>query len=233
MDRRLGFGALCVAIVALSACNTGGGVVTANNPLNPTPAPSAGVTATPTAGPPTPTPSPTPVGPTPTPSPTPSPTPTAAVCGAPPPDPNTATITLTGAQQTVIVPCFGDFTSTAIVPAGNGAGVTVALAASTDKNLGGVADSKYGTPIVYTSLQPSTSITFNGTAPSITTTITSASKVSAPHTYAVQVYVPNFGAAIQTVTGLKPSGHTITFPIVPPGGAFPAIEAVVIVYQSS
>jgi hypothetical protein len=45
--------------------------------------------------------------------------------------------------------------------------------------------------------------------------------------------VPSFGFAIQTIPGLKPTGHSITFDIAPPGGAFPAIEAVVILYQSS
>jgi hypothetical protein len=215
MYRRLGFGALFLAVFALSACNTGGGLVSANNPLNPTPAPSA--------------------APTPTPSPTvkPSPSPTAAACAAPPPDPNTATITLTGAQQTVQVPCFGDYTASAVVPASNGKGFTVALAASTDKNLGAVPDTSKGTPIGYTSLQPSSSITFNDASATITTSVTSPSKIGAPHTYTMQVYVPDFAAAIQTVTGIKPSGHTITFGIAPPGGSFPAIDAIVIVYQSS
>lgn len=207
-----------IATLPVTACNTGGGLVSGNNPLNPTPAPSAAPTATPTA---------TPVGPTPT------PTPTAAACTAPPPDPNTSTITLTGAMQTVQVPCFGDFSSFAVVPPSDGAGATVGLASSTDQNLGGVPDSSYGTPIVYTSLFPSRSLNFSGSAPAIVTTVTSPSKIAAPHTYAVQVYVPSFGVSIQNVKGLKPTGHSVTFNIVPPGGAFPSVEAVVIMYRSS
>jgi hypothetical protein len=227
MYRRLGLAVLFSAILPVAACNTGGGLVSANNPLNPTPAPSAGPTAKPTATPVGPSPTPTAIGPTP------SPTPTAAACAAPPPDPNTSTVTLTGSTQTVNVPCFGDFTSTAIVPPSNAAGFTVALASSTDNNLGGVPDSNYGTPIVYTSLEPSSSITFASASATIQTTVTSPSKISAGHTYALQVYVPAFTASIQNVKGIKPSGHSITFGIVPPGGAFPSIEAVVIVYQSS
>jgi hypothetical protein len=218
MYRRIGFGLLLAATVTASACNTGGGLVSANNPLNPTPAPTGAAT-------PTPVPS---GGATPTPS----PTPTAAACSAPPPDPNTATITLTGNKQTITVPCFGPFNSTAVVPAGSDAGLTVALAASTDKNLGGVSDPTYGKPLEYTSLQPSAQIIFTGANPAIVTTLTSPA-IAAPHTYAMQVYVPAFFAAIQTVTGLHPSGHSITFSVVPPGGAFPPVEAVVIVYQSS
>jgi hypothetical protein len=192
-------------------------LVTANNPLNPTPAPSAAPTATPTVGP----------------SSKPTTTPTPAACTAPPPDPHTSTITLTGAQQVVTVPCFGDYSSTATVPANGGQGVSVALAASTDKNLGGVADSTYGTPIVYTSLEPNSGITFNDSTAAISTTVTSPKNIGAPHTYAVQVYVPQFGISLQNITGIHPSGHTISFSIAPPGGSFPATEAVVIVYRSS
>jgi hypothetical protein len=218
MYRRLGLGVLLGATLIATACNTGGGLVSANNPLNPTPAPTGAVT---------PTPSPTPSG---GPKPTPSPTP--AACSAPPPDPNTATITLTGNKQMITVPCFGTFSSTAIVPPGGGAGVTVALGASTDNNLGGVADTTYGKPLIYTSLEPNGPVTFNGTSPAIVTTLTSTT-IAAPHRYAMQVYVPAYGIALQTVTGIKPTGHSITFSVVPPGGTFPPLEAVVIVYQSS
>jgi hypothetical protein len=119
------------------------------------------------------------------------------------------------------------------VPASNGNGLTVALATSTDKNLGAVPSSTYGTAILYTSLQPSGAITFTSSTAAIATTLTSAANIGAPHTYAIQVYVPQFDAAIQTVTGIHPTGHSITFNVVPPGGTFPALEAVVIVYQSS
>jgi len=217
---KLGFCALLGATLTATACNTGGGLVSANNPLNPTPAPTAAATPTPTAGP------------TAKPTATPTATPTAAACSAPPPDPNTSTITLTGAQQTVAVPCFGNFTASASVPASNGKGLTVALATSTDNDLGAAPDSTFGTPIIYTSLQPSAAITFNVSTAAIATTLTSTA-IGAPHTYAIQVYVPEFGTAIQTITGIHPTGHSITYGIAPPGGSFPALEAVVIVYQSS
>jgi hypothetical protein len=245
MYRRLGFGALLGATLTVTACNTGGGLVSANNPLNPTPAPTVAATPTPTAGPsakPTATPTAGPsakptatptAGPTAKPTATPTATPTAAACGAPPPDPNTSTITLTGVQQTIAVPCFGNFTSSASVPASNGKGLTVALASSTDNNLGAVPDSTYGTPIIYTSLQPKGAITFTDSKAAIATTLTSPANIGAPHTYAIQVYVPLLDSAIQTVTGIHPTGHSITFGVAPPGGSFPALEAVVIVYQSS
>jgi len=217
MYRRLGFGALVGAALTVTACNTGGGLVSANNPLNPTPAPSAAATPTPTAAP----------------TAKPTATPTAAACTAPPPDPNTSTITLTGAQQTIAVPCFGNFTSSASVPASNGKGLTVALASSSDQNLGGVPDASYGTPILYTSLLPSAAITFTSSTAPIATTLTSTANIGAPHTYAIQVYVPLLGVPIETVTGIHPTGHSIEFGVAAPGGTFSAVEAVVIVYQSS
>jgi hypothetical protein len=63
--------------------------------------------------------------------------------------------------------------------------------------------------------------------------VSSPSKIAAPHTYTVEVYVPVLGYALQTITGLKPTGHSITYGIVPPNGSFPGITAVVILYQSS
>jgi hypothetical protein len=107
------------------------------------------------------------------------------------------------------------------------------IQSSTDKNFGAVASSSYGTPIVYTSLQPASSVTFNNSSSTIATTVTSPSKISPGHTYAVQAYVPSFGVSIQNITGIVPTGHSLTFNIAPPGGSFPAIQAVIILYQSS
>ena len=241
--------ALGASAVLLASCSGGSSVLTRPGPTpspgsaTPTPTatpsakptasptPTAKPTATPTASP-TATPTPT-AKPTATPTAQPTATPTAAACKAPPPDPNSASITLTGNQQTVNVPCFGDFTSTAVIPANANAGTTVALQTSTDNNLGSAPTASDGTPIEYTSLFPSMSITFNSSTATIDTTVTSPSKIAAPHTYTVEVYVPSFGVAIQTITGLKPTGHSISFKIVPPGGAFPGIQAIVILYQSS
>jgi hypothetical protein len=157
----------------------------------------------------------------------------AAACKAPPPDPVSSTITLTGAAETVHVPCYKDFNATSAVPANDGKGFTVKLEVSTDKTLGGVANAKYGTPIVYTSLTPSKSINFDKKPAALLTVVASPSQIVAPHIYAAQVYVPAFGAAIQSVANLKvvPNTHEIRFNIAPPGSSFPAIEAVVIVYR--
>jgi hypothetical protein len=171
--------------------------------------------------------------PTPAPSPTPSPTPTAAACAAPPPDPNTSTVTLTGKKQTITVPCFGDFTLSAVVPASSAGGVSIQLASSTDNQLGSTTTASDGTPLEYTSLFPSATIAFNSATATIATTVTSPSKIAAPHTYTVEVYVPALGYALQTITGLKPTGNSITYQISPPGGSFPGIAAIVILYQSS
>jgi outer membrane biosynthesis protein TonB len=202
---------------------------TATPTVKPTATPTVKPTATPTAKP---TATPT-VKPTATPTAKPTATPTAAACPAPPLDPNSATITLTGSQQTVTVPCFKDFTGSAVVPANGNAGDSITIQSSTDKNFGAVANSSYGTPIVYTSLQPASSVTFNNSSATISTTVSSPSEIGAGHTYAVQAYVPSFGAAIQTITGIKPTGHSLNFNIAPPGGSFPAIQAVIILYQSS
>jgi hypothetical protein len=204
---------------------------TATPTAKPTATPTVKPTATPTAKP-TATPTPKPTA-TPTPKPTATPTATPPSCPAPPLDPNSATVTLSGSQQTVTVPCFQDFTGSAVVPANGNAGDTITLQSSTDKNFGAVASSSYGTPIVYTSLQPASSVTFNNSSATIATTVTSPSKISPGHTYAVQAYVPSFGVSIQNITGIVPTGHSLTFNIAPPGGAFPAIQAVIILYQSS
>jgi hypothetical protein len=155
------------------------------------------------------------------------------VCPAPPKDPNTSTVTLTGVQQTVTLPCFSDFTGSAIAPANSNKGDTIALEVSTDKNFGATASSTYGTPIIYTSLTPAKSVTFSNSSASIATTVTSPTKINPGHTYAIQAYIPSFGVSIQNTTGIVPKGHTITFNITPPGGTFPAIQAVIILYQSS
>ncbi len=140
---------------------------------------------------------------------------------------------MTGNQQTVNLPCFGDFTTTAVVPANGSAGDTIALETSTDKNFGAAASSTYGTPIAYTSLTPASGVVFNNSSASIPTTVTSPSQINPGHTYAIQAYVPTFGISIQNVTGIVPTGHTVSFNISPPGGTFPGIQAVIILYQSS
>ncbi len=157
-----------------------------------------------------------------------------AKCTAPPPDPNASNVTLTGAAQTVTVPCFKDYTAVASVPASNAKGVVVKLEASNDKTLGAVANTRYGTPLVYTSLTPNKTVTFTNSKSVILTTVSSPSAIAAPHIYAMQVYVPSFHAAIQTVANIKPvtGTHEIRFNIAPPGGQFPAIQAVVIVYKT-
>lgn len=236
MRFRLAFAALSMAALA-SACDSNGGVVTPNNPLNPTAAPTGIIVrpATPTPQPtttPVPTATPTGAAPTATPAPTPTPTaPPALVCSAPPPDPNTGSITLTGAVQTATVPCFGTFLSTTTIPANTSAGATVAFAVSTDQAQGAVPNAAEGTPILYTSLHPSATIQFTSTTPAIATAITSAT-IGAPHTYAIQSYVPAFGIAQQTITGLVPTGHTVRFSLTP-GAVFPAVQVIVILYRSS
>jgi hypothetical protein len=158
-----------------------------------------------------------------------------AKCTAPPPDPHTASITLTGKAGWVIVPCFKDFTSAASVPASTSTGVVVKLAASTDKNLGAVINKKLGTPIVYASLTPNKNVTFASTKAVLSTYVISPSEIAAPHTYAVEVYVPELKEALQTITDIKPvpKSHEIKFTVSTLNGNFPAIEAVVIVYRST
>lgn len=228
MQFRLAFAA-CAFVALASACDSNGGTVTPNNPLNPTAQPTAIVvpTATPTA---------TPMA-TPTPAPGPTATPTAppvVTCAAPPPDPNTGAVTLTGAVQTIAVPCFGTFTSTATVSANQSAGATIALGASTDKTQGAVPNSNgnYGTPILYTSLQPNRAISFNSATATIPTVVTS-STIGAPHTYAVQSYVPALGGPNATITKLVPTGHSVRFALPTVGGGFPAIQVIVILYQTT
>jgi hypothetical protein len=160
---------------------------------------------------------------------------TAVKCAAPPPDPNTSSITLSGRAGSVHVPCFKDFTAVATVPVSKAEDAVVKLAASTDKMLGAVVDKKLGTPIIYTSLTPSKAVTFTSKTATIVTEVLSPSEIAAPHTYAVEVYVPAYKLAIQTITDVKPipKTHEIKFSISTLGGVFPALEAVVIVYRST
>lgn len=159
----------------------------------------------------------------------------AATCKSPPPDPTTSTVVLTGTAETVRPPCYKDFNATAAVPANSGKGVSVKLEVSTDKTLGGVPNKKFGTPIVYTSLTPSKTITFDKKPAALLTVVASPSQIFAPHTYSAQVYVPAFGGVIESVANLKvpPNTHEIRFNIDPPGSQFPGIEAVVIVYRQT
>lgn len=214
MQLRLVFAALSIVALA-SACDSNGGSVTPNNPLNPTAQPTATATAVP---PPTPTPTAPPV----------------VSCAAPPPDPNTGSVTLTGAAQTIAVPCFGSFTSTATVSANQSAGATIAFGVSTDKMQGAVpnSDANHGTPILYTSLQPNRSLAFDSSTATIPSVITS-STIGAPHTYTVQSYVPALGGPNATFANIVPAGHSVRFALPTVGGGFPAIQVIVILYQTT
>ncbi len=241
MSSRLVLGALFVSALGLAACDSHGGDVTPNNPLNPTPPPSGAPTSSPTTKPsamPTASPS---IKPTPTPttgpSATPVPTPTGAVCAAPPPDPNTSTIPLAGGMQAVPVPCFKDFTSTATIPAGTVAnGASLQLAATTDSGAFGIPnDPTAGTRLITTSIAVTATITLGNS--NIPTTVTSPSMINVGHTYEVENFL-GFGGGppnkTSTTTGLAPSGHTISFNVVDPAGmGFPmGATAFVVVYQN-
>jgi hypothetical protein len=162
--------------------------------------------------------------------------PLAAVkCAAPPPDPNTSSVTLSGRAGSVHIPCFKDFTAVATVPTSKAEDEVVKLAASTDKTLGAVVNKQLGTPIIYTSLTPNKAVTFTSKTATIVTAVLSPSEIAAPHTYAVEVYVPALHSPIQTVKDITPipKTHEIKFSIATLSGTFPAIEAVVIVYRST
>jgi hypothetical protein len=220
MQLRFAFGALVFVALGLGACDSNGGVVTPNNPLNPTatPRPVASATVAPTA---TPTPTAAPASAAP------------LVCAAPPPDPDTSTVTLTGAAQTISVPCFGTFLSTATVSANHSAGATIALGTSTDQAQGAVPNSNgnYGTPILYTSLTPSQGLSFDSATATIPTVVTS-STIGAPHTYTVQSYIVGLGPLF-TSPAFAPVGNSLSFALPTQGGAFPAVHLVVIVYQTT
>ena len=213
MQLRLAFGTLIVLALGLGGCDSKGGLVTPNDPLNPTATPRPAATATPT--------------------PAPSYVPVPVVCNAPPPDPNTSSVTLTGAAETVDVPCFRAFLSTASVPANNSAGATIAFAVSTDQAQGAVAnaDANHGTPILYTSLTPSRALSFVSPTATIPTVVTSL-LIGAPHTYTVQSYVPGLGPLF-TSPAFAPVGNSLSFALPTRGGAFPAVHVVVIIYQTT
>ena len=232
MSLRLSIGVVFLGALGLAACDSHGGDVTPNNPLNPTVSPSGqpttSPTGTPTPAPPTATPTTAPTGPTPTPL----PTATVAVCSAPPPDPNATTIPLTGGMQTITVPCFHDFTTTATIPSGTVAnGASLALQATTDSGAFGIpSDATAGTRLLTTSIAVTATITLGN--PNISTAVTSQSSINPGRTYTVENYLGTTQTA--KVTGLSPTGHTLTFNVTDPAGTvFPVgVTAYVVVYQN-
>jgi hypothetical protein len=140
---------------------------------------------------------------------------------------------VSGAAQNVVFPCFADFTASVSLPVNSGAGVTLALASSSDMNLGAVTNPSDGTPLLFLGLEPSNNITYNAGS-SIFATVASASQISAGHLYTVQVVEPGLTIVLETLTNLVPSGDTLTFNIAPAfSGTITPVEYVVIVYRSS
>ena len=212
----------------------------------PTAKPTAGPTATPTAkptAPPTATPKPT-ASPTPKPTATPTvapttkptATPTPAGCAAPPPDPVTATLTLTGAVQSVTLPCYKDTKIVATIPANNSTAaspITVAVAVSDDQSLGAKATPAAGETVIgYTSLSPSATVNFTPSTATIATSFSSPSLITAGHTYRFEVQVTEFGDAVIQSGSATLSGDTLSFGVAPPGGSFNGgLHAVVVLYK--
>jgi len=156
-------------------------------------------------------------------------------CAAPPPDPVATSLTLTGAVQAVTLPCYGDTTIVATIPANDSTPanpITTAIAVSGLNMFGAVIDPTKGTPIGFTSLSPSRTITFTPSTAPIQTQFTSPSLVTAGHTYNFVVEVREFNYAhIQSGTATQ-SGSTLSFGIVSPGGTFNGgLHAIVIIYR--
>ncbi len=222
MRIRLVHAATIVAALAagLAACDSKAGIV---EPSIYNPTPTATATSTPTVGPTNgPTPTATPTGVTP-------------ACAAPPPDPVTTSLTLTGPIQAVTLPCYGDTTIVATIPANNGTPanpITVAVAVSGLNMFGAVINSTKGTPIGFTSLSPNKTISFSPSTATIQTLYTSPSLVLPGHTYNFTVEVAELGYAVIQQGTASQSGSTLSFGIAPPGGTFNGmLHAIVIIYR--
>ncbi len=111
------------------------------------------------------------------------------------------------------------------ISASNQAGQTVTIKIS-NQNFDSVAYSsgntpQTGTPIVFTALNVSANVTFASSTPMIPTTVTGACEITAGHTYSVGLYT--FGSQAQLVTGIVPSGNTISFTLNVPLQTFPMV----------
>jgi hypothetical protein len=123
------------------------------------------------------------------------------------------------------LPTFGDVTGSATTSAlssGSGSQVTIKVSNQNFDSVANVSSNQAGTPILYTSLAVSQSVTF--ATPSIATVVTSQCLILPNHTYNVGLYVFGSPAGSQYgATNVVPNGHTISFSIgVPLGGTFPS-----------
>jgi len=166
-------------------------------------------------------------------NPTPTPTPTASsgsatACSGG--DPQTSSISVTGAQQPFTFPSCNDFTIAATLPANGGAGDTLSLATSSSTEFGDSTTASNGTPILSLALEPSPSeIAFTNSGQSISTTVTSPSKLGGG-TYTMELRENN--QIIETITQITPTQNAITFNIYPISGTLDLSEYVAIIYKN-
>jgi len=127
-----------------------------------------------------------------------------------------------------IRPC--DFTIAATLPANGGAGDTLSLATSSSTEFGDSTTASNGTPILSLALEPSPSeIAFTNSGQSISTTVTSPSKLGGG-TYTMELRENN--QIIETITQITPTQNAITFNIYPISGTLDLSEYVAIIYKN-
>ena len=145
-------------------------------------------------------------------------------------DPNYSSVTVTGAQQPLSFPPCNDYTITGTLPANGSADDSLGLATSGSTTFGDSTTAANGTPILALALEPSPSqITFSNTALSLTTSITSPSKLTGG-TYTMELREND--SVIETIGQIAPAFDTITFNIHPVNGTFDLAQYVAIVYKN-